>query len=91
MLSSPNACLIVASVSVARFPRFTLKFDAHSLPDASQIKGPKNQHVAQLREILYTDSQDMLILSSTVASHYNCCTDGSISLGKLDTPSYANQ
>jgi hypothetical protein len=31
--------------------------------------------------ILYTDSQDMLVLTSTVASHYNCCTDGSTSPG----------
>jgi hypothetical protein len=32
----------------------------------------------QLCEILYTDSQDMLVLSSTVASRYfNCYTDGS--------------
>jgi hypothetical protein len=31
----------------------------------------------QLREIVYTDSQDMLVLSYSVASHYyNCCTDG---------------
>jgi hypothetical protein len=35
----------------------------------------------QLREILYTDSQDMLALSSTVASRcYKFCTYGSISL-----------
>jgi hypothetical protein len=32
----------------------------------------------QLREILYAGFQDMLVLSSTVASrYYNCCTDGS--------------
>jgi hypothetical protein len=31
----------------------------------------------QLREILYTDFQNMLVLSSTVAScYYSCCTDG---------------
>jgi hypothetical protein len=35
---------------------------------------------AQMHEILYTESQDMLVLSSTVALHcYNCCTDGSTS------------
>jgi hypothetical protein len=29
----------------------------------------------QLREVSYTDSQDMLLLSSTVVSRYNnCCT-----------------
>jgi hypothetical protein len=36
----------------------------------------------QLREILYTDFQDMLVLLSTVAArYYNCCTDGSTSSG----------
>jgi hypothetical protein len=36
----------------------------------------------QIREILYTDSQDMLVLSSTVAvRYYNCCTDGNTSPG----------
>jgi hypothetical protein len=41
----------------------------------------------QLGEILYTDSQDMLALSSTVASHYyNCCTDGSTSPGNYGYP-----
>jgi hypothetical protein len=34
---------------------------------------------AQLNRILYTDSQDMLLLSTTIASHSNCCTDGSTS------------
>jgi hypothetical protein len=34
----------------------------------------------QFREILNTDSQDMLVLLSTVVSSYNnCCTDGSTS------------
>jgi hypothetical protein len=34
----------------------------------------------QLREILYTDSQDMLVLLCTVASnYYNYCADGSTS------------
>jgi hypothetical protein len=37
---------------------------------------------AELREILSTDSRDMPVLSSAVASHcYNCCTDGSTSPG----------
>jgi hypothetical protein len=36
----------------------------------------------QVREFLYTDSQDMLVLSSTGAScYYNCCTDGSTGPG----------
>jgi hypothetical protein len=35
-----------------------------------------------LREILYIDSKDMLVLASTVASsYYNCCTDGNTSPG----------
>jgi hypothetical protein len=40
-----------------------------------------------LHEILCTDSQDMLVLSSTVASrYYNCCTDGSTSPGNYGYP-----
>jgi hypothetical protein len=36
----------------------------------------------QLHEILYTDSQDMLVLSSNIASrYYNYCTDDSTSPG----------
>jgi hypothetical protein len=36
----------------------------------------------ELREILYTDFQDMLVLSSIVAlRYYKCCTDGSTSAG----------
>jgi hypothetical protein len=43
----------------------------------------------QLREILYTESQDMLILSSTVASrYYKCCIEGSTSPGNYRSPSY---
>jgi hypothetical protein len=43
----------------------------------------------QLREILYTISQDMLVQPSTVVSrYYNCCTDGSTSPEITDTPSY---
>jgi hypothetical protein len=51
------------------------KFDAFLLSDPSQnyvrrgmrlqIKGRKNQPSTQLREILYTGSQDMLVLPST--------------------------
>jgi hypothetical protein len=34
----------------------------------------------QLREMLYPDSEGMLVLSSTVAScYYNCCIDSSTS------------
>jgi hypothetical protein len=33
-----------------------------------------------MHEVLYTDSQDMLVLSFTIVSHYyNCSTDGSTS------------
>jgi hypothetical protein len=35
-----------------------------------------------MREMLYTDSQDILVLQSTVKSrHYNCFTDGNTSRG----------
>jgi hypothetical protein len=36
--------------------------------------------------IFYTGAQDMLVLSSTTASHYNCCTDGSTSPGIWGQP-----
>jgi hypothetical protein len=36
----------------------------------------------QLHKILYTDFQDMLVISSIVSlCYYNCCTDGSTSPG----------
>jgi hypothetical protein len=36
----------------------------------------------QLHEILYIDSEDMLVLSSTIALHYySCCTDSYTSPG----------
>jgi hypothetical protein len=35
-----------------------------------------------MREIVYTDSQDMLVLTSIVAwRYYNCCTDSSTNPG----------
>jgi hypothetical protein len=41
----------------------------------------------QLNEILHTDSQEMPVLSSTVASrYYNCYTDGSSSPGNCGYP-----
>jgi hypothetical protein len=41
----------------------------------------------QFCEMLYTDSQDMLVLSSAVAScYYNYCTDGSTSPGNCGHP-----
>jgi hypothetical protein len=37
--------------------------------------------------MLYTDSQDMLVLSSIVALRcYNCCTDGNTSPGNYEYP-----
>jgi hypothetical protein len=88
MLYSSNACVIVVRISVALFPRSAKKF-MHTRCRirrkivSSQIlyskRGSKNPaHSTQLREILYTDSQDMLGLSSTVASRY---TDGITSHG----------
>jgi hypothetical protein len=92
MLSSPNACLIIATASLTLFSKICTKSDEHSLADAlrnrirpntwSQIWYKENSMYTQQHEILYTDSQDMLVLSSTVTSrYYNCCRDSSISLG----------
>jgi hypothetical protein len=40
-----------------------------------------------MREMLYTDSQDMLVLGSIVASRYcKCCSDGSTSPGNYGYP-----
>jgi hypothetical protein len=51
------------------FSEICTKFDAYSRSIASRTS-------TQLREILHTASQDMLILASTVASrYYNCCTN----------------
>jgi hypothetical protein len=45
----------------------------------------------QLRVILYTDSQNMLVLSSTVASrYYNYCTDWQQQSRKLRIPPRAS-
>jgi hypothetical protein len=41
-----------------------------------QIKGRRISMSTHLREILYTDSQDKTVLSSTVASRYNCISPG---------------
>jgi hypothetical protein len=69
------------------------EFDAHSLsyqswnhirPDTQlQIKGRKTPLTStQLSEILYTDSQYVLVPSPTIAAcYYNCCTGGSTSPG----------
>jgi hypothetical protein len=77
------------------FSGICTKFDAHSLffywihheITSAKIHDPKQRDIKMststwLCVILYTDSQDMLVLSSTIASHYyNCCTDGSTSPG----------
>jgi hypothetical protein len=79
------------------FSKKCTKFDAHSLLDLSwncirsntrlQIKGRKKINIStKLNENLYTDSQDKLVLSSTVASCYNCCTDGSTGPGNYQYP-----
>jgi hypothetical protein len=71
------------------FPDICTKSDAVPLSDPLricmrpdtwlQIKECKQIRTStQLYEISYTDFQDVLVLSSTIASHYyNCCTDGS--------------
>jgi hypothetical protein len=48
----------------------------------SKQKAKKFNTSNQPRKILYTDSQDVLVLSYIVTSHYyNCCTDGSTNPG----------
>jgi hypothetical protein len=56
--------------------------------DSKQKDVKKISTSTRPREILYTDSQDMLVLSYTVAScYYNCCTDGSTNPGRSGFPS----
>jgi hypothetical protein len=82
MLSSPNACLIIARVSIWLFPRYAqnlihacCRIHCKITSGDIQIKGHKNQHI---HPAAYTNSQDMLVLSYTVAlCYYNYCTDGS--------------
>jgi hypothetical protein len=72
MLSSLNACLIIARVSVALFPRFSQNLmlflcRIHRKIASGQIHDSKEKDVkistsTQPREMLYTDSQDMLVL-----------------------------
>jgi hypothetical protein len=40
----------------------------------------------KLLEILYTDSQDMIVLSTVILHYYNCCTNGSASPGNCGYP-----
>jgi hypothetical protein len=93
MLSYPDACLIIARVCPT-FSKICTKFDADPLFGPSQnctrpdtrlqiIICKQISMSTQLCEILYTDSQDMLVLSFTVASRYNTfCTNGSSNPGK---------
>jgi hypothetical protein len=49
-------------------------------PYTNRNKGTRNISTYTQLEIVYTDSQDGLVLSFTVVSlYYNCCTDGSTS------------
>jgi hypothetical protein len=79
------------------FSEICTKFVAVPLSDPSrnrirpdiwlQIKGHTNQHVHPAAWNLYTASQYMLVLSSTVTSCYcNCCTDNSTNPEIMDTP-----
>jgi hypothetical protein len=74
------------------FPEICTKFDSVSLSDSYQMawgkihvykwKDVKISTSTQQCEILYTDSQDMLVLSSAVASrYYNYCIGGCTSHG----------
>jgi hypothetical protein len=69
------------------FSELCTEFDSHSSSNLSrnrigpgtrlQIKDVKIPMSTQLHEIMYTDSQEILVLSSIVASRYNYCTDDS--------------
>jgi hypothetical protein len=87
MLSSPNAFLIIARVSVAHFPRYTknLMLFHHRIhreiasgqTHDSKYEDIKISNLTHSREVLCAYSQDMRVPSSTFASrYYSCCTDG---------------
>jgi hypothetical protein len=72
MLSSPNACLVADRVSVTLFPRFAQNLMPFLcwIQHQTRHTNPNNmmQKISmstQLHEILYSDSQDMLVLLST--------------------------
>jgi hypothetical protein len=92
MLYSPNACLIIDTVSVAHFPRFAQNLMlflcrihcevASGQPDILlQIRGRKNQHDhPHAWNLARWFPRYATILPSTVASRcYNYSRDGSIS------------
>jgi hypothetical protein len=88
----PERLVITARSPVHFFPKMCSKFDAHLLSDPFQNRVTSNKWTykirkfTQLYEIVHTDFKGMLVLSSTVASHYNCCTDGRISPGNYGYP-----
>jgi hypothetical protein len=87
MPSSPSACLITASVTTfdAVPSRDRIRPHTYTTPNKRMYE---ISTCTQLHEILYTDYQDVLVLSSTIASrYYNCSTDGSTSARNMDTPS----
>jgi hypothetical protein len=54
-----------------------------------QINRSKKSARPSSCEILYTDSQNMLVLSTTIASrYYKCCTEYSTSPGNYEHLSY---
>jgi hypothetical protein len=92
-LFSPNACLIIARVSVSLILTFlqnfmlflcriNLEIASGQTHDSKESDVDKVSASTHLCDISCTDSQDMLALSPTVASRYcNCYTDGSTSPG----------
>jgi hypothetical protein len=93
MLSSPNACLIISEVSFALFPRFAqivCTLAVRSIAKSHQARyttpNKRTQNIStsiQLREILYADSQDMLValLCAVALRYYTCCIDGDTNPG----------
>jgi hypothetical protein len=91
--SYPKACLIITRVPITLIRELNniwcWSFAGSIARHNSKKKNPPQEinTFTHLREILYTDFQDMLILSPTIAScYYNCCTDGSTSLGNYGYP-----
>jgi hypothetical protein len=99
MLSSPKACVVIARVSVAIFPRFEqnlmlFPFRIHRQIASGQIcdstqKNIKNQNVPAAAWKYVHGLQRYASTNFTVASHYcNFCTHGSISPENYGYPSY---
>jgi hypothetical protein len=96
MLSSPNACLFIARVSVTLYSKTCTKFDAVLLLDPLwnrirpdtwlQIDGCKKSARPPSCLKFCTLTPKMLILSSTFTSPYNCFTDVNASLGNYGYP-----